>query len=138
MNDLSGTLDDNFSALAQQHYLGAAYRRGPWLINAEASLTRAPNSEPGHAGYFAYRLTRPHGGSNDEKFSEAALGLDLAYTFSNGFLDASVLALHFTRYDNRTDLPDLGPLSQRLSGRTRREAVTDCAAHQINRLTYFL
>lgn len=163
MNDLGGNRDDNFSAPAHQHYLGATYQTGPWTVNAEASHTRAPNSEPGQAGYFAYRLTRPHGSSKgayepwwdlrsdwnhhdekavflkvgrslddlgltglraalsgaygwdgqssqarpgDEKFSEAALGLDLAYTFSGNFMEGSVLALHVTRYDNRTGLPN--------------------------------
>ncbi|UQZ89716.1 hypothetical protein C4J81_11070 [Deltaproteobacteria bacterium Smac51] len=164
MNDQSAALDDNFSAMAQHHYLGAVYSTGPWVINAEGTFTRAPNSEPGQAGYFAYRLTRPSGGSKgayepwwdlrsdwnhhnekamflkvgrslddmgltgvkaavsgaygwdgrssqtSQKFSEAALGLDLSYTFSGGgLMDGSVLALHFTYYDNLTNLPNWNP-----------------------------
>ncbi len=41
----------------------------------------------------------------DHKFREAAVGFDLSYTVGEGFLEGSVLALHFTRYDNKTDLP---------------------------------
>lgn len=40
-----------------------------------------------------------------EKFSEAAYGLDLSYTVPEGLLEGAVLALHFTRYDNRTNIP---------------------------------
>ncbi|MDR2945471.1 MAG: OprD family porin [Candidatus Adiutrix sp.] len=40
-----------------------------------------------------------------ETFSEAALGLDLSYTVDQGPLAGAIFALHFTYYDNRTDLP---------------------------------
>ena len=43
------------------------------------------------------------------KFSEAAFGLDLSYTVDQGPLEGAVFALHFTRYDNRTDLPSWDP-----------------------------
>ncbi len=39
------------------------------------------------------------------KLREAAFGLDLSYTVDQGFLEGAVFALHFTRYDNKTDLP---------------------------------
>lgn len=40
-----------------------------------------------------------------EKFSEAAYGLDLSYTVPDGFLEGAVFALHFTQYENRTNIP---------------------------------
>ena len=45
----------------------------------------------------------------ETRFSEAAYGLDLSYTVGGGFLEGAVLALHFTRYDNRTGLPSWAP-----------------------------
>lgn len=39
-----------------------------------------------------------------EKFREAAFGFNLSYTFSQGWLEGAVAAMHFTRYDNKTDI----------------------------------
>ena len=40
-----------------------------------------------------------------KKLEEVALGLDLSYTVGSGFLEGAVFALHYTRYDNRTNIP---------------------------------
>lgn len=65
MNDQNGrgSVDDNFASTAWQQYLAAVYDNGPWTLNLEFTYTKAPNDSPEHAGYFAYRLTRPSGGS---------------------------------------------------------------------------
>ena len=65
MNDQNGghSIDDNFASTAWQQYLAAAYDTGPWTFNLEFTYTKAPNDSPEHVGYFAYRLTRPSGGS---------------------------------------------------------------------------
>ena len=44
-----------------------------------------------------------------KKFSEAAFGLDLSYTVSQGWLEGATFALHYTYYDNRTDYPSWDP-----------------------------
>ncbi|MCL1826385.1 MAG: OprD family porin [Betaproteobacteria bacterium] len=50
--------------VAHQHYLAAAWRPAPWVLRAEFLHTRAPSSQPQHAGYFAYRLIGRYGGAN--------------------------------------------------------------------------
>ncbi|MDR2014172.1 MAG: OprD family porin [Azoarcus sp.] len=50
--------------VAHQHYLAAAWRPAPWVMKAEFLHTRAPGSQPQHAGYFAYRLIGRYGGAN--------------------------------------------------------------------------
>lgn len=163
MNDIDGTVDDNFSSTALQQYLAAVYDTGPWTFNTELTYTRVPHDHPGNVNYFAYRLVRPSGGAKGAyepwwdlrsdwnhhgekavflkagrklddlgldgfraavsgaygwdgrtnaspvKFSEAAVGLDLSYTVDQGPLKGAVFALHFTYYDNRTDLPSWNP-----------------------------
>ncbi len=164
MNDMNSRIGDNFSSLALQQYLAAAYNRGPWTFNLEFTYTLAPDSNPGNVGYFAYRLVKPSGGAKGayepwwdlrsdwnhhrekavffkisrslddlglppgfragisgafgwdgrssatpQKFSEAAYGLDLSYTVPKGRLKGTVVALHYTRYNNRTDFPSWTP-----------------------------
>ena len=39
------------------------------------------------------------------RFREEAYGGDIAYTFQKGSFEGSMVKLHYTRYDNKTDLP---------------------------------
>lgn len=52
------------SRAAHQHYLAAAWRPASWELRTEFLHTRAPNNQPQHMGFFAYRLIGQYGGSN--------------------------------------------------------------------------
>jgi len=61
----SSSSDNQYSGhVAHQHYLAAAWRPAPWVLRAEFLHTRAPSTQPQHAGYFAYRLIGKYGGAN--------------------------------------------------------------------------
>ncbi|MCL2161410.1 MAG: OprD family porin [Betaproteobacteria bacterium] len=63
--DESDSPDNQYGGhVAHQHYLAAAWRPAPWVLRAEFLHTRAPSSQPQHAGYFAYRLIGRYGGAN--------------------------------------------------------------------------
>ncbi|MDR2838039.1 MAG: OprD family outer membrane porin [Azonexus sp.] len=56
--------NEHFASTASQHYLAVLYQPRPWSLKAEFLHSRAPTSQPGHAGYFAYRLIGAYGGAN--------------------------------------------------------------------------
>jgi hypothetical protein len=63
--DESASPNNQYSGnVAHQHYLAAAWRPAPWVLKAEFLHTRAPSTQPQHAGYFAYRLIGRYGSSN--------------------------------------------------------------------------
>ena len=62
--DESDSPNNQYSGFAHQHYLAAAWRPAPWILRAEFLHTRAPSTQPQHAGYFAYRLIGRYGGAN--------------------------------------------------------------------------
>jgi hypothetical protein len=63
--DESDSPNNQYSgSAAHQHYLAAAWRPAPWILRAEFLHTRAPSTQPQHAGYFAYRLIGRYGGAN--------------------------------------------------------------------------
>ncbi|MDR2924379.1 MAG: OprD family porin [Azoarcus sp.] len=67
MGDLKGAglANEQYSGdMAHQHYLAAAWRPALWVLRAEFLHTRAPNNQPQHTGYFAYRLIGRYGGAN--------------------------------------------------------------------------
>ncbi|MDR2209077.1 MAG: OprD family porin [Azoarcus sp.] len=159
--DESGSPNNQYGGhVAHQHYLAAAWRSAPWILRAEFLHTRAPSSQPQHAGYFGYRLTGRYGGPNgayepwwdnrsdwnhnresavflsvsrslddllgvsgftaglsgvqgwggrvhgvEERLRENAWSVDFAYTVPGGPLKNAFIGLHYTRYDNRTNLP---------------------------------
>ena len=63
-NDDSGSSpNDNFSGVASQHFVYAAWGWKLWELKLEGSYTRAPARNEEQRGYFAYRLTDRNGSS---------------------------------------------------------------------------
>lgn len=62
-DDSGKSLNDNFDALATQHYLFGKYETPIWLFRLEGTYTEAPFSNKNHAGYFVYRMTDRNGSS---------------------------------------------------------------------------
>ncbi len=63
-SDDSGSVNDNFSGMAFQHFLHAKYEYKLWTFRLEFTYTQAPQDSANQMGYFAYRLISAYGGAN--------------------------------------------------------------------------